>query len=188
MKLKQCVNFFFELGHLRRIKHEGWRFVGVESPESVADHSLRAAQIGYLLAGLEEYGNPEEVCTMLVFHDIGETRIGDIHKIANKYVQAEEEAAVEEQLRPLKELGREILRYWQEVESRSTVAGNIAKDADFLEQALSAKELTERGYPDAFEWIKNVEQALQTRFAKKLLDELKQCKSSEWWRDLNGGG
>ena len=30
---------------LRRIKHEGWRLIGVDNPESVADHSLRAGKI-----------------------------------------------------------------------------------------------------------------------------------------------
>ena len=51
--LKNQINFLFELGQLKRVKHEGWRLVGVEHPESVAEHSLRAAQIGYVIAALE---------------------------------------------------------------------------------------------------------------------------------------
>ena len=104
----KILNFFFELAQLRRIKHEGWRTIGVENPESVADHSLRAAQIGYFLAKEENYKNPQEIVTMLVFHDIGECRIGDIHKIANRYVEANEEQAVKDQIQNLGETGKEL--------------------------------------------------------------------------------
>lgn len=70
MTSKDILNFIFELGQLKRIKHEGWRLIGVKFPESVADHCLRAAQIGYILAKMEKYENPFEVCSMVVFHDI----------------------------------------------------------------------------------------------------------------------
>lgn len=50
ISLKKIITFIFELVQLRRIKHEGWRLVGIDNPESVAEHSLRAAQIGYILA------------------------------------------------------------------------------------------------------------------------------------------
>ncbi|MDI6721005.1 MAG: HD domain-containing protein [Candidatus Aenigmarchaeota archaeon] len=64
MENKDVLNFIFEMGQLRRIKHEGWRIAGVENPESVADHALRAAQIGFFLARLEGYDNPYEVCSI----------------------------------------------------------------------------------------------------------------------------
>ncbi|HEC89736.1 MAG TPA: HD domain-containing protein, partial [Thermoplasmatales archaeon] len=76
---KSIAQFLFELGVLRRIQREGWKLIGVKTPETVAEHSLRAAQIGYILAKLEGYPHPEIVSTMLIFHDIGECRIGDIH-------------------------------------------------------------------------------------------------------------
>lgn len=116
MTYSKITNFIFEMAQLRRIKHEGWRVIGIEHPESVADHSLRAAQISFILAKLEKYENPHEVCSMLVFHDIGECRIGDLHKIAIRYAQADEERAVREQTQPLEETGKEILRLWCEVD------------------------------------------------------------------------
>ncbi|MDG6219294.1 MAG: HD domain-containing protein, partial [Candidatus Thermoplasmatota archaeon] len=78
--------FFYELGMLRRVQREGWKLLGVIQPESVAEHSLRAAQIAYVLAILEHHPSPETVCSILVFHDIGECRIGDIQKVANRYI------------------------------------------------------------------------------------------------------
>lgn len=74
MENKDVLNFIFELGQLKKVKREGWRLIGMDNLESVSDHTLRAAQIGFILAKLEKYENPLEVCTMVVFHDIGEWR------------------------------------------------------------------------------------------------------------------
>lgn len=177
-------NFIFELGQLRRVKHEGWRLAGVEYPESVAEHSLRAAQIAYILANLEGHPNPFEICTMLVFHDIAEARLGDIHKVANRYIEAQERKALVDQLTPLGEMGLSILSLWDQVESASTDAGCIARDADKLEQAVTAREYLEQGHPAAQEWINNVKLLLCTESAKNLLSELEHCNSTDWWKGL----
>ncbi|MBM3204648.1 HD domain-containing protein [Candidatus Uhrbacteria bacterium] len=181
---KEILNFFFELGQLRRIKHEGWRLAGIEYPDSVAEHSLRAAQIGLVLAHLETYENPLEVCAMLVFHDIGECRIGDLHKVANRYVQVDEDRAVKEQLVSLGEVGESIYTLWKQVEHKDTRAGIIAKDADYVEQGILAKEYVERGYVSAEDWIKNTSRAVKTDSAKRLLAELPHTTSTDWWHGL----
>ena len=54
MENKDILKFLFELGQLKKVEHEGWRLAGVENPETVTDHSLRAAQIAYVLARLEQ--------------------------------------------------------------------------------------------------------------------------------------
>jgi putative hydrolases of HD superfamily len=184
MEDKDILNLIFEFGQLRRIKHEGWRLVGVENPDSVAEHSLRAAQIGFLLAKMEKYENPYEVCTMVVFHDIGECRIGDIHKVALRYLEADEERVVREQTENLEDIGKDILKLWQEFEAKTTTAGIIAKDADRLEQAVMAKEYIERGHASAKDWIINVSRLLKTKSAKKLLKLLETTDSTDWWEGL----
>ena len=65
-----------------------------------------AAQIGYVLAQMEGHPEPEKIATMLIFHDIAECRVGDIHRVAHRYVGADEEQAVEDQTRPLGEAGK----------------------------------------------------------------------------------
>ncbi|NES87284.1 MAG: HD domain-containing protein [Moorea sp. SIO2B7] len=179
-KIKDILKFIFELGQLRRIKHEGWRLIGIQNPESVAEHTLRAAQIGFILAKMENYHNPYEVSTMIIFHDIGETRIGDLHKLAHKYITVDEERATEEQLEKIGEMGANILELWKQVENQNTQAGIIAKDADLLEQAFMAKEYLEKGYIAAKHWIENVAKALKTDSAKKLLTNLDQVNSYDW--------
>ncbi len=181
---KEILNFIFEMGQLKKVKREGWRLLGMNNLESVADHTLRAAQLGFILAKLEKYENPLEVCTMVVFHDIGECRIGDIHRVANRYIQAEEERAVKEQTEKLGETGKEIFDMWKQTEERKTKAGIIAKEADMLELAITAKENIEKGYVYAQDWINNISKALATETGKKLLNELKNSDSNEWWQGL----
>ena len=184
MALKQIINFFYELGHLWRVKREGWRLIGVEHPESVAEHSLRAAQIGYVLAKMEGYSNPYEVVTAVVFHDIGEARVGDIHKLANRYCEVDEDTAVVEQLSRLGAYKEELLELWRATETQSTPAGIIAKDADLLELCVRAHELLEIGYKAADEWVRNAGKFLSTESAKKLLAELSETPAFTWWDGL----
>ncbi|HZX12186.1 MAG TPA: HD domain-containing protein [Candidatus Nanoarchaeia archaeon] len=181
---EKVLDFFFELGMLKRVKHEGWRLLGIKDPESVGEHSLRAAQIGFILAKLEKYENPYEVATMVVFHDIGECRVGDIHKVANRYIKVEEERAVREQTEGLGEVGKEIFSLWEQHEKRTTKAGIIARDADLLEMAITAKEHVEIGYKFAEDWIRNVSNAVQTESAKKLLSSLERTHANQWWQGL----
>lgn len=184
MHTQDLSNFIFELGQLKRIHHEGWKLAGVDTPDTVAEHALRAAQIGFILAKMEGHANPYEVCTMLVFHDIGETRIGDIHKVANRYIRVDEARAVQEQTDALGDIGADIFALWQQVEEQSTIAGIIAKDADYLEQAVTAKEYLELGYAGTQNWIDNVAKSLRTKSAQRLLAALNKVNSYDWWRDL----
>ncbi len=49
MSFKKITNFIFELGHLRKLNTTGWSLAGVSTPPSIAEHTLRASQIGYIL-------------------------------------------------------------------------------------------------------------------------------------------
>ncbi len=183
-QLKLLSQFLFEMGHLRRVKHEGWRLAQVERPDSVAEHSLRAAQIAYILAHLESYPNPSEAAAALVFHDCHETRIGDLHKLARRYVEADEDRAAREQLEPLGGVGQAIYDLWRQVEVREPPLGDILKDADYLECAFTGKEYLERGYAEAQDWITNVGQALRTESAKRLFAAMRETTSTAWWHGL----
>ncbi len=181
---QEMTHYLYELGQLRRIKHEGWRLAGIEQPDSVADHSLRAAQIGYCLAVMENYENPFEVVTMLVFHDAGECRTGDIHKVANRYVTSNEKLAIEEQTETLPLQMKETLRrLWNEMHDKSTTAGVIAKDADILELALTAKEFQESGY-NTTDWLNNIPKRINTLSANQLFEEILQTSPLDWWKKL----
>lgn len=182
--MKEICNFLFELGHLRRIKHEGWRLTGFDEPESVAEHSLRAAQIGFILSKLENYPDPHKVSTMLVFHDMAECRIGDLHRVAQRYIQIDEKIVVQDQVKPLKNIGEDLLAFWKKFEYPQDKAGLLAKDADLLEMALTAREYYKKGYHSTQDWINTISTSLKTQSAKKLLACIIETDPVAWWKTL----
>lgn len=79
------ANFAFELGMLKRMRRAGWWHVGVRDPESVAEHSLRVAQLASLMAAIEG-AEPGRAALLAVWHDSQETRTGDIPHTAWAYL------------------------------------------------------------------------------------------------------
>jgi len=187
MNIKNAVNFIFELNQLKRLKHNGFKLCGVKDPDSIAEHVMRAAQIGYILAAMEGIKNPEKVAAMVLIHDNGEIRIGDHHKVSARYfnTKAAEHQAFRDQLEQLGNgVAEKWKKYFNEFENRNTNEGIIAKDADWLEQAFQAKEYADLGYKSAEDWINNVEKALETKSAKLLLAQMKKVKFTDWWQGL----
>ena len=121
---------------------------------------------------------------MLVWHDIAETRVGDMHKVATRYstnkMEAEEKV-MQDQFQDI-EFGEDILDLFHQYEHRTTLEGTIAKDADYLEQAFQAKKYMEIGYRETQDWIINVGKSLRTESAKKLWEELQTTGFTDWWK------
>ena len=137
---KRIVNYFHEIAQLKMVKRSGWWVVGVKDPESVAEHSHRAAIISYFLAKME--GADAKKCALIsLFHDSPETRIGDMHKITARYIDGRksEAAAWKDQLEAMpKEIADELRELIGEYEEIRTKEAIIAKDADVLECAFDA--------------------------------------------------
>jgi len=178
--MKNLVNLLFETQHLKRIKHEWWRMAWVQFPDSVAEHSLNAAQIWYIIAQLE-WADPEKVCTILVRHDMAETRIWDMHKVASRYIRGKKEAEIQVMKEQFDWVPWEesIMSLFKEYEERETLEWVIAKDADYLEQAFQAKIYVEQWYARAQNRIDNVWKALQTESAKKIREEMTRSSSTD---------
>src|SRR5947209_16892644 len=102
MEMSNIAKYLYEIGHLKRVKRSGWWMAGIVDPESVAEHSYRTAVLGYVLASLEG-ADPMKTATICLFHDTGEARIGDLHRVAKRYIDVgeREEAALSEQVEQL---------------------------------------------------------------------------------------
>ncbi len=121
--------------------------------------------------------------TALVFHEIGETRIGDLNNINKKYLPKENELkAVEDQV---KNLFPEILRYVKKRKLIKEHIGKIIYDADLLENVLTAKEYIKIGFQEAETWIKNIEKNSKTKSGKKLFKIILKTDPQEYLKDLN---
>lgn len=178
MEDKNVLNFFFELGQLQNVDREGWKLTGITNPESVADHSLRSAQIAYFLAKMEGH-DPHRPVLISVFHDINECRVGDLTKVAQRYIELDEDEVMQEQLNPLGGAGKDLLNTLQANDAER----RIAKDADVLEMLVRAKEYMDQGYT-VRDWFENNLPRLHTDSAKRLGNALRELSSTDWWQDL----
>lgn len=177
------VRFTFELGQLREEARHGWLRI-YENPESVAEHTQRAAALGYLLAHKEGFEDPNLIVTMIVFHDRHETRTGDADAVQKHYLKLDEVGAAFHQVEELGMAGKTMQQMWLEVETGSTQAGIIAKDAEILEMVFTARELVVRGNTDAQEWIESTRKRMRTKSGKELLELVNDSDPSEWWKRI----
>ncbi|MGD9506802.1 MAG: HD family hydrolase, partial [Syntrophobacteraceae bacterium] len=93
--LKGVANFLFEVGMLKNTPRSGFQFLG-SGEESVAEHSFRATVIGYTLARLSGDADPFKVVSLCLFHDLPEARTGDMNYVNKRYVQVDENAAIDD--------------------------------------------------------------------------------------------
>ncbi len=183
---KDIVDFFFETGQLKRVKRSGWWLINIKDPETVAEHSFRAALIGYVLAKLEKVDS-EKVILQCLFQDLNETRINDLHKVGQRYIEFKsvEKKVFSEQLDRLPaECQNELKQLFSEFQTDSSKEGAVARDADLLENACQAKEYIDLGYKDAQNWIDNIKKIIRTESGKRLLLEIEKSSSNDWWREL----
>ncbi|RKY42774.1 MAG: HAD family hydrolase [Candidatus Makaraimicrobium thalassicum] len=186
MNDKNVLDFFAELGLLKRIKRSGWWMVGIPFEESVAEHSFRCAAIGYVLAKKEK-ADTYKVLMMTLFNDLHEARINDMHKVAHRYlnVRKAERAAFAEQIELLETEMKDELKSIREVyDSQKTIEGLVARDADILECLIQAKEYTDLGFRNAEKFFKKAPDHLRTESARRLWESTKSWDSSTWWEKL----
>lgn len=184
--MKDILNLIFEFGQLKRVKRSGWWAAGIKDPESVAEHTSRACFIGYLLSKLENVDS-KKVVLMLVLHDMPEARINDKDKIEARYIDGKigEKKAFEEQVENLpNDIQKEVLLLQNEFDECKTKEAIVAKDADYLECAIQAKEYLEIGYKKTEDWFNNVGKFLKTKSAKEIFALIKNSDSLDWWKGL----
>ncbi|MBI4174594.1 MAG: HD domain-containing protein [Candidatus Aenigmarchaeota archaeon] len=179
------ASFLFEIGALKRTARTGWAVSGIPKPDTVASHIFRAAHIGNLLAEMEGC-DKNKVVRMILFHDVPEARIGDLHKIASSYIDVKESeaSAAEDQAKLLPPaIAKEYTDMLKEFVEKKTKEAIVARDADYLEAAISGKEYLMNGYVHAQEYIDRVREVLVTKSAKKLLEEIEKSDGF-WWKGL----
>ncbi|MDX3002672.1 HD domain-containing protein [Kribbella solani] len=165
------VAFAYEMGVLKRLRRAGWWHAGVRDPESVAEHSLRVAQLAALIAA-EEGGDPGRAAYLGMWHDSQETRIGDIPHSARPYVDvAPNERITEDQVVGLPDnAAKSIREAVTEYETQETLEARCAKDADRLECLMQAVEYRESGYTRVDGWIESSRAKIQTPFGQRLAE------------------
>jgi putative hydrolase of HD superfamily len=175
--------FGYELGLLKRIRRSGWWHAGVRDPESVAEHSMRVAQLAALIA-VEEGADPCRASFLALWHDSQETRTGDLpHTVSDYMAKPEPRQITADQTAKLPERSREMIRRAvDEYETRQTIEAVCAKDADKLEMLLQAVEYRDVGVHRIDGWIDSARNDLRTETAR-LIAEAAVSLSPLAWRD-----
>lgn len=176
------ASFAFELGVLKRMRRAGWWHAGVRDPESVAEHSLRVAQLASLIAAIEG-AEPGRAALLAIWHDSQETRTGDIPHAARPYLdKPSSEVITADQTAALPDPARKTVQEAvSEYEAQQTPEAQCAKDADKLECLIQAIEYQDAGYARVQGWIDSSRDGLHTDTARRIADAAL-CTSPLAWR------
>lgn len=178
---KGTTGYLLEMGMLKRAKRSGWWIAGVKDPETIAEHSFRAAVIGAVLA-LMEGADPAKVALLCTFHDTQETRVSDIPHIGRRYLTAaSNEDVTADQVSAAHPAVREgIQRIVEEYENSSSLEVLVAHDADKLECLVQAVEYREQGHQNVQNWIDTSLNNLKTASAQALAEAALNMTSVDW--------
>jgi len=184
--MDQLVDYIYEIGVMKRRRIAGFDHFMSQQSSTLASHSHRAAVIGMILADLEG-ADIYKVALMLVLHETGEVRVGDTDMVAGHYrrpIDLEQQAIADQLGKLSPTLAARLQAVYNEHEQRETLEAKVAKDADLLEHAFSAKEYLDQGIQGARAWLA-IEMYLKTESGKAMLRALRERDSNTWWICLN---
>jgi len=177
--MSPLADFLFEAGMLAHLPRAGFHFLGGVQ-QSVAEHSFRAALIGFVLGRLAEDVDTAHLVQLCLFHDLPEARTGDLNYVQRQYAVADTERALEDQTASLP-FGLEIAAYLREFEAGQTRASLLAHDADQLEMLLTLKEQADLGHRRAEDWLEGVAERLRTEEGRRLAEQIRGTRYDAWW-------
>lgn len=174
------VNLLHEIEMLSHIPRSGFAFLG-SGKQSVAEHSFGVALVAHVLAKLTpEPINHDKLMMLCLFHDLPESRIGDLNYVQKKYLKPNLDLAFAD-IEKGSSLGTEIVTWLKEYEEGKTIEAKLAHDADQLELLLVLKKEEEMGNPRAKDWIGNLLKRLKTKAALELSEAILTTSSDQWW-------
>lgn len=178
--MRNIVDLLYEIEMLSHIPRSGFAFLG-SGKQSVAEHSFCVALVAHVLAKLTpEPIDHDKLMMLCLFHDLPESRIGDLNYVQKKYVQANLQKALAD-IEKGSPLGSEIVNWIKEYEEETTIEAQLAHDADQIELLLMLKKEGEMGNPRCEKWIDNTIKRIKTPAAKKLIESILSTSSDHWW-------
>jgi 5'-deoxynucleotidase YfbR-like HD superfamily hydrolase len=182
--LEGMVDYLYEMGLLKRLPRAGWLVAGIDHPESIAEHSFRAAIIGYLLASVEG-ADPARTALLCLFHDTQESRIGDVPRVGKSYVvTAPNPQVTADQVAGFPgEIGQAVRALVDDYEGQESVEARLARDADKLECLIQAREYQANGH-DVQPWVETAAAALRSEAARRFADAFRRARPDQWWKSF----
>jgi putative hydrolase of HD superfamily len=177
---KEIIEFFKLVGLLKKLPRSGWKTkVGVENPESVADHVFRTAVLAMVFGDLKKL-DTEKMIRMALLHELQEIFIGDLipeekKRIPKEELRKREFKAMNRILSHLpKNMKNKYLKLWEEFENEKSEEGKVVKDLEKLELVFQALEYEKEGYKkeDLNEFYDSAKSELKYPETKKIFELL----------------
>jgi putative hydrolase of HD superfamily len=142
-------DFFYLASELKRVPRKGWiSKVGIEHPESVADHSYATAIMAMVFSDSQKL-DTGKILKMALLHDLAESITGDFmpEEISKENKKISELDAMKEILSKLpNNLADEYDKVWQEYTQAITKESILLHEIDKLEMAIQAAKYSSEGF------------------------------------------
>lgn len=175
--LKKILKVFLTLQWAKELPRQGFIAMGFKRNEadSVAAHSFSTGLLAYFLARqLEKEGikvDADKVLKMGLFHDVGETIVGDVGTFVKGMAGGVFRNIEEEGVKALVSgLGskEEIIDLVEEYNKRQSLEARVVKAADNLDALAQAKGVP--GAADALKYFKQVYHITKFEWHRKAVD------------------
>jgi putative hydrolase of HD superfamily len=174
----RLADFLFEAGMLRKTPRTGYQFLG-SGKENVAEHSFRAALVGFVLAEMAG-ADAEHTAMLCLIHDFHEARTGDFNYVNSIYNSSKQRLAMEHALKGTG-LRETLLPLWDEQDAEESPEALLAKDADQIDLMLNLVEERNLGNPYAAKWLEAALPRLVTPAGKELAEAILHSDHTDWW-------
>lgn len=140
--------FFSTILKLKTVSRQGWKNkLGLQNPESVADHCYSTATMAMVLSDIKKL-DTVKVLKMALLHDLAEAITGDLtpDDITKSKKDELENSAMKNILQSLSEpIKKQYLDLWDEYKQNHTQEAQLLHQVDKLEMALQATEYEKSG-------------------------------------------
>src|SRR5690349_19576057 len=143
-------DFFYIVSELKKTPRKGWKDkVGIEHPESVADHSYSAAVMAMVFSDLKKL-DTKKILKMALIHDLSESITGDFtpDEISKNDKKEIENQTMKEILSKLPlEISIEYEKIWNEFQDGISKEATLMHEIDRLEMAIQSLKYNAEGHP-----------------------------------------
>lgn len=178
MEIEEFFKIMDYSGRLKRLPRNGWLFHGLESCESIADHSYRVNLITLLLCRQIEGVNTERALKMSIIHDLGESILTDIPRETMDLL--EEEVKLNSEVESFNLIftnsQSEYIELIREYNSRETLESRLVYASDKLEMLFQALTYLKNGYTGVKEFFTDLSyiRSLGLDYVDSLVDRIEQ--------------
>jgi putative hydrolase of HD superfamily len=169
--------FFYVISELKKVSRKGWKEkVGIDKPESVADHSYGTAIMSMIFSDIKNY-DTEKILKMSLLHDLAESITGDFtpNEITKENKKIIENYAMKDILSKLPpNLEVQYQQIWNEFEEGKTKESILLHDIDSLEMAVQAAKYFSEGHPKEKlqEFIESARKEIKSKELLEILDTI----------------